>query len=92
MVMTMVSFDTLRFSRKLEDSGFSHEQAIGVAEAFAETTGEALASKSDLKETIGSAVSQLRVEMREMELRLTMRMGGMAAATVAAIVAVDKLF
>jgi hypothetical protein len=78
MAMATVSFDTLRFSRKLEESGFTHDQAVGVAEAFAETSGEALAS-------------QLRLDMRELELRLTMRMGGMAIATVAALVAIDKL-
>ena len=91
MAMATVSFDTLRFSRKLQDFGFSPEQAVGVAEAFAETSSEALASKADLKETVGEAVNQLRVEMREMELRLTMRMGGMAVATVAGIVALDRL-
>jgi hypothetical protein len=91
MAMATVSFDTLRFSRKLEESGFTHDQAVGVAEAFAETSGEALASKHDLKETVGDAVSQLRLDMRELELRLTMRMGGMAIATVAALVAIDKL-
>lgn len=87
MAMATVSFDTLRFSRKLEQSGFTHDQAVGVAEAFADASGDTLATKAD----VGDAVSQLRVEMREMELRLTMRMAGLAVATVAAIVALDKL-
>ena len=87
MAMATVSFDTLRFSRKLQDAGFSPEQAVGVAEAFADASGETLATKAD----VGGAVSQIRVDMREMELRLTMRMGVMLGAAVGILVAVDKL-
>lgn len=87
MAMATVSFDTRRFSRKLEQSGFIHDQAVGVAEAFADASGDTLATKAN----VGDAVTQLRVELREMELRLTMRMAGLAVATVAAIVALDKL-
>jgi hypothetical protein len=89
--MTAVSFDRLRFARKLDAAGFTCDQAVGAAEAFAESSADLLATKADLRETVGDAVAKLWVEMREMELRLTMRMGGMAAATVAAIVALDKL-
>lgn len=87
MAMATVSFDTLRFSRKLQDAGFSPEQAVGVAEAFADASGGTLATKAD----VGEAVSQIRVDMREMELRLTMRMGVMLGAAVGILVAVDKL-
>ena len=87
MAMATVSFDTLRFSRKLQDAGFSPEQAVGEAEAFADASGETLATKTD----IGNAVSQLRVDMREMELRMTLRMGVMLGAAIGILVALDKL-
>ena len=48
--MSAVTFDTLKFARALQDKAkLSAEQAEGVAEAFAEATGEQLATKSDLR-------------------------------------------
>lgn len=46
-----VAFDTLKFVEKLEAGGFTHTQAKAAAEAFAEATGQELATKSDLRET-----------------------------------------
>jgi hypothetical protein len=76
MSMATVSFDTLRFPRKLEQSGFTHDQAVGAAEALADTMGESVATKADLN---------------ELEMRLTVRFGTMLAAAVAIVVALDKL-
>ncbi|MEO5373752.1 MAG: DUF1640 domain-containing protein [Alphaproteobacteria bacterium] len=78
--MAAVTFDTLKFAEKLEAGGFTHSQAKAAAEAFAEATGQELATKADL---------------RELELRLkhdlTLRLGGMIAAAVAIIAALMKL-
>ncbi len=43
-----VAFDTLKFVEKLEGGGFSHAQAKAAAEAFADATGEQLATRADL--------------------------------------------
>jgi hypothetical protein len=43
-----VAFDTLKFMEKLESGGFSHDQAKAAAQAFADATGEQLATKADL--------------------------------------------
>lgn len=46
--MSAVAFDTLKFAEKLEAGGFTPQQAKTAAQAFAEATGERLASKDDL--------------------------------------------
>jgi hypothetical protein len=46
--MSAVTFDTLKFVEKLETGGFTHAQAKAAAEAFAEATGQELATKSDI--------------------------------------------
>ena len=48
--MSAVTFDTLKLARKLQQSGFSQEQAAGAAEAMAEAMSEQVATRSDLRE------------------------------------------
>jgi len=61
--MAAVAFDTLKFARALQGKAkLTAEQAEGIAEAFADATGEQLATKTDL--------SVLRSDLRETELRL----------------------
>ena len=75
--MSSVTFDTHKFIRKLRDSGMPDAQAEAVADAFREAQGEAdLSTKSDL---------------RELELRLTIKIGGMLVIAVGVLVAVLKL-
>ncbi len=57
-----VAFDTLKFVEKLEGGGFSHAQAKAAAEAFADATGEQLATKAD--------IAAVRADLKEIELRL----------------------
>jgi hypothetical protein len=58
-----VAFDTLRFVEKLEDGGFSHAQAKAAAEAFADATGEQLATKADLREGLAALKADFRAEI-----------------------------
>jgi hypothetical protein len=52
--------DTLKFARALRDKAqLTSEQAEGFAQAFAEATGEQMATKSDLREEL----SALRAEL-----------------------------
>jgi len=47
--MSAVAFDTLEFARALQGKAkLTAEQAEGIAEAFADATGERLATKADL--------------------------------------------
>ncbi len=65
--MVATVFDTLKFARTLRDKAkFSPEQAEGVADAMAEALQGDFVTKGDLQ----SVRSDLRAELREVELRL----------------------
>ncbi len=85
--MTAVPFDTLKFVEKLEAGGFTHQQAKAAAEAFAEATGQKLATNAD--------VATLRTEMQTgfqlLEQRLTIKMGAMMVA-LAGFLSLIKFF
>jgi hypothetical protein len=75
--MATIIFDTHKFIRRLEEAGFNIKQAEAVAEAFREAHLEAeLATKSDL---------------RELEYRLIIKLGGMMMAAIAVVATLVKL-
>jgi hypothetical protein len=74
--MAAITFDTLGYSKKLQALGFSREQAEGLAELHKDLVAEGLATKQDLK---------------DLEYRLTVRLGGMMAASIAIVAALVKL-
>lgn len=76
--MPTTAFDTLKYSKRLQELGFSREQAEGFAEIQQEIMDERLATKADLR----SLKNEMQVEMREMEYRLTIRLGAMLAAGI----------
>ena len=83
-----VAFDTLRAARRLRDEGgFDERQAAILVDTFAEGMGETLATKADLEKVETS----LRGQMRELEQRMTIRLGAMMVGAVALIVALIKL-
>jgi len=71
-----VAFDTLVYARKLRQAGVPEEQAEVHAEALAAVVTETLATKQDL---------------RELEYRLTLRLGAMLAVAVSVVAALVKL-
>ena len=81
--MGAVPFDTLALARKLEAAGFSSQQAQDTAAALAEVLSEQVATKHDINE--------LRAELRELEQRLVIKLGGMIAAAVAVVAILVKL-
>jgi len=81
--MTTVTFDTHKFVRRLVEDGATEKQAQAHVEALQEALGshtqtstEGLATKTDLK---------------ELELRLTLRLGGIVMAGIAVLGVVVKL-
>ena len=65
--MAAITFDTLKFVRKLREAGFEEKQAEGIAEAFKDASGEAeLATKRDLE----LLKQDLRVDMERIERKL----------------------
>jgi hypothetical protein len=67
-VTAQFAFDTLAFVKRLSAAGMEARQAEALAEALTARAFGELATKDDLK---------------DLELRLTIRMGALAAATVA---------
>ena len=65
--MASITFDTLKFVRKLREAGFEEKQAEGITEAFKEASGEAeLATKRDLE----MLKQDLRVDLDRIERKL----------------------
>ena len=63
------AFDTLRLARTLRDNANSPEQAEGVADAMAESMQGDLATKAEVL----AVRTDLRAELREVELSLEAR-------------------
>ena len=78
--MTSTTFDTLSFARKLQDLGFTKEQAEGFAQLQRELIDERLVTKD-----------YLDMRLKDLEYRLTIRLGGMMAASIALVAALVKL-
>lgn len=74
--MATLAFDTYRLINNLKSKGFTKEQARGVSEAIQEIDLSAMTTKADLK---------------ELELRMTIKLGSLIIAGVA-FLAVIKFF
>jgi hypothetical protein len=100
--MTAITFDTHKFVRRLKEAGLPEMQAEAIADAFRDAQGEAdLATKQDIAELRGELgheielvrheIALVRRDLRELESRLTIRLGAMLAVAVGAIAALVKL-
>ncbi len=74
--MSSIAFDTLAYAKKLKAAGFNEQQAEALAEAQAELVDERLATKQDL---------------RELEYRLTIRLGAMLVVAVSIVATLVKI-
>lgn len=75
--MATITFDTHKFIRTLKEAGIPEQQAEAIAAAFREAHQEAeLATKADL---------------RELEYRLIIKLGGMMMAAIAVVATLVKL-
>ena len=79
--MASIPFDTLALARKLETAGFEAKQAQDTAAALADVVG----AQSLVTETY------LDLKLRDLEQRMTIRLGGMMAASMAVVAALVKL-
>jgi phage tail tape-measure protein len=104
--MTIVAFDTLKFAKRLRESGFTEVQAEALAEAIKDAGGEAeLATKRDLKElennlrrdlnevesNLKHDIKEVKHDIQELEYRLIIKLGIMMGALVGILKALDKL-
>jgi hypothetical protein len=84
--MSSLTFDTLKYAEALENAGFSREQAKLQAGALSDVLDvnlKELATKGD--------IALLRSELRELELRMTIKLGTMIAAALGIGLALAKM-
>ena len=99
-------FNALKYSKELEDAGFSRAQAEAAINVFFRFMEHGFATKKDLEVfatkadlfEVRDAVHKIEVEMSEMrhglislEHKLTVKMGLMLAAGLSALAAILKL-
>jgi hypothetical protein len=77
-------FDTLRYSKKLVAVGFTQQQAEAQTEALAEIVDDKLATKRDIED--------LKKEIKELELRMTIKLGSIMLGGLGLLVILMKLF
>jgi len=86
-IMSSATFDSLGYFEKLTAAGMPETQAKAIANTMREVIDERLATKHDLREL----EMRLDAKLRELEYRLqytlTIRLGGMMAASVALVAA-----
>ena len=86
--MATIVFDTYLYIKKLRAVGFTEEQAAVQAETIAGLINEELTTKRDLSEM----EQRLDSRLKELEYKLTIKLGAMMAASIAIIAALIKLF
>lgn len=77
------TFDTLTYAKKLKAAGFTEEQAEAQADALRAVVDENLATKAD--------VIALKRDLKELEQRITIRLGGLIVAATAVLSVLIKL-
>jgi len=86
--MAVVTFDTLKFVKTLEAAGIPPQQAEAISAAVRDSHEMAdLATKRDISELR----QELKADFRELELRMTIKLGSMLVVAVGVIAAVVKL-
>jgi len=86
--MNAITFDTLQFVQTLEDVGVDRQQATAIAQAVRDSHDAAeLATKSDLREF----KAEMKVEMRELEMRLVLKLGSLMVILMGLMLAILKL-
>jgi hypothetical protein len=83
--MTTFTFDTLEYTNRLIKAGFTREQAEETIKVMRDIQFE-LATKSD----IANLAKDIAKDMLAMEHRLTLKLGSMLIAAIAAVGAIQK--
>jgi hypothetical protein len=88
--MTTLTFDTLKYANTLKAAGFTPEQAEAQAGALSEVLEvnlKELVTKGDLKQL----KTELQADMRELELRMTVKLGAMMVVSIGIVATLVKL-
>jgi hypothetical protein len=82
--MSTITFDTYKFVRRLKEAGLPEAQAEAIADAFKDAQGEAeFATKQD--------IAELRRDLKEMEMRLTIKLSAMLVVAIGVVTTLVKL-
>jgi hypothetical protein len=76
--LTTVTFDTLKFAKKLEAAGFAPAQAEAISDAFREATSEQLVTRDYLD----ARLSAMQAEMVKWMAGLLLAQAALVAALV----------
>ncbi|MBW7900118.1 MAG: DUF1640 domain-containing protein [Rhodocyclaceae bacterium] len=86
--MSTVTFDTHQFVKALQAKGFTPDQAEGINDALKNALQVAeVATVRDLK----ALEEATRRDIRELELRLTIKLGALMAGSIGVVAALVKL-
>jgi len=85
--MTTITFDTLQFTKRLKAAGFSEQQAETLAEEQSRLIEDRLASKDDFERL----QLEIQRDLKELELRLTVKLGTLIAASIGITATLVKL-
>lgn len=82
-------FNTLKYVKIIEGLGFTREQAETSIKVLVEIMEDKLATKEEMKDLKNEfqlfrteMKHEMKIEMKELESRLTLRMGAMFVATI----------
>lgn len=81
--MIAATFDTLKYAKQLKEAGVPEKQAEIQAEALKEVVDNNLATKQD--------IIDLKHDIKDLEYKLTIRMGAFAVAIITILAAIIKL-
>ena len=91
--MVSVIFDTHKVVKDLQDAGFEEAQAEAVVNALGSAIDRDVVKPEDLKDfATKTDISEMRAEMKALELRITVRLTGVMVALAGLTVAALKLF
>lgn len=88
--MATITFDTLKFANTLKEAGVPAAQAEAEATALSEAL-EVNLKELVTKEDLRHEVELLRRDMRDMEQRLVIKLGGLMAFSIGVVAALVKL-
>jgi hypothetical protein len=94
--MATITFDTLKFANKLKSAGIAPEHAEAEAAALAdvfETHLDELATKRDFTELetkLRHELEILRLELRDVERRMTIKLGALMVGAIGVVATLDK--
>ncbi len=83
--MTTITFDKLAYIEHLKTAGVDETHARAHAFALDDALKDTVATKNDVKD-VRNEISALKSEMRELELRMTVKVGTMMFVSVGIII------